>query len=215
MQSWSNSFDKIYIVSLIQNRDKRLLKLLDQLELYGVSADVFEATYNDKNGAMGLRDTMIRLFTECLENNYDKVLVLEDDCLFVEDINKYMPLCLQQLPYKFDLFYLGAHVIKPFKKYSENLLILNGALSTHAIVYSKKAIEKILPMFIKQTLTERNITPIDMMLCNKIVIDGNCYISYPFLAKQRNGFSDIQKMEIDYDKYILEGYNKQYQKLYK
>lgn len=214
MQKWTNFFDKIFVVSLPDCKATRLINVLHEFNKYGIDVEYFDATLNIESGAVGLRDTMIRLFRHCLENGFSKILIFEDDVEFINDINYYMPLCLEQLPANFDLFYLGAYVVKPFKaRHSENILKLNGALTTHAVAYSKKVMQKILPLMEKHSMSSRDKTTVDMLLMNKVVCLGNSYISYPLLAKQRSGYSEIEKREVNYDKYIEDQYNFQLQKL--
>lgn len=212
--SWTNYFDKIFVISLKSDLG-RLLNTFHQLEKYNIEAEieVFEATYNEV-GSVGLRETMIRLFTECLEKGYSNVLVFEDDISIINDLNKYMPLCLQQLPHDFDLLYLGAYVVSPFKsRYSANLLLLDKCLTTHAVAYSKKAIEKMLPIFKAHNENPRDTTTIDMLLLNRVIIEGKSYITYPLLISQRFGWSHIEQKEVDYKKYIEEKYAEHLNKL--
>ncbi len=211
---WHNYFDKVFVISLPNCKATRLINVMHELNSYSIEVEYFDATLNTDCGAVGLRQTMIRLFHHCLENNYSKFLVFEDDIEFVNDINYFMPLCLEQLPDNFDLFYLGGYVVKPFKgKCSANLIKLQGCLTTHAVAYSKKAIEKILPLMEKHSENPRDKTTIDMLLMNRIQTLGNSYISYPLLAKQRSGYSEIEKREVNYDNYIEGQYNIQLQKL--
>lgn len=213
MQKWTNYFDAIYLINL-ESRTERLLISLRRLHWFDIPVQVFDAIYNERNGAVGLRSTMIALFTECLHRGYNNVLIFEDDFMVLEDLNFYMPLCLQQLPKDFSLLYLGGHIITPFKeKYSENLLTLTGALTTHAIVYSRKAIEILLPIFIAHAENPRDKTTIDMLLSNRIITAGKSYITYPLLVSQRKSWSDIENREIDYKDYIEDKYERQYQKL--
>lgn len=210
---WSSFFDKIFVISLLREGTDRLLNTLRQLEKYDIEVEVFEAVHNEV-GVIGLRDTMIKLFHVCMEKGYDNILVLEDDINIIEDINYYMPICLDQLPVTYDLLYLGAYVVKPFKdRYSENLLLLDKALTTHAVAYPKKTIEKLLPIFEAQSDNPRDTTSIDMTILNRIVSQGKSYITYPLLVSQQAGYSQIEKKEIDYKKYIELEYDNQVKKL--
>lgn len=212
MQKWATFFDAIYLINL-ESSTGRLLFSLKQLHSCGVPVQVFEASFREI-GIIGLRDTMIRLFIECLERGYENVLVLEDDFRVLEDLNIYMPLCLEQLPKNYDLLYLGGYVIRPFvRKHSENLLVLDKILTTHAICYSKKAMQLLLPIFAEQSANPMDKTPIDMVILNRVLCNQNSYITYPLLVSQMNGYSYIQKQEIDYTKYIEQEYASNYEKL--
>lgn len=207
---WTKFFDRVFVISICKDQIlTRLFTSLKQLEHFDIEVELFEATYNPENGAVGLRETMIRLFHKCLDKGYSRVLILEDDISIIGDVNKFMPLCLAQLPANFDLLYLGAYVVTPFKeRYSENLLLLDKALTTHAVAYSKKAIEKILPIFEKHAENPRDTATVDMLLLNRIVSEGKSYITYPLLVSQQQGYSHIMGKEIDYKKYIEVEYEK-------
>lgn len=210
---WATFFDKIFVISLINRKVDRLISALKQLKEFDIEAEVFEATYNEV-GIIGLRDTMIRLFSQCIEKGYQNVLIFEDDISIIEDINLYMPLCLGQLPKDYNIFYLGAYVVNPFKnRYSENLLELDVALTTHAVAYPRKTMDKMLTIFNRQSENPNDKTPIDIPLLNNVIKEGKSYISYPLLVSQKSGYSDIMKKEINYDKYIEVGYSEQYKKL--
>lgn len=210
---WSSFFDKIFVVSLLHKNTDRLLNSLRQLEKYEIEAEVFEATFNEC-GVIGLRDTMIRLFHRCLESGYANVLVFEDDLKVVDDINYYMPLCLDQLPISYDLLYLGAYVIRPFKqRFSENLLLLDKVHTTHAVAYPIKTISKLLPIFEKLSENPNDKTPIDLTILNRVISEGRSYITYPLLVSQQQGYSFIEGKEVDYKKYIELEYKEQAEKL--
>jgi len=201
---WADYFDRIFVISLCRDTIlTRLFTTLKQLEHFDIEVELFEATYNKENGAVGLRETMIRLFHKCLDKGYQRILVFEDDIQVIGNIDSVMPLCIEQLPPNFDLLYLGAYVVTPFKqRYSPNLLLLDKALTTHAVAYSKKAIEKILPIFEKHAENPRDTTTIDMLLLNRVISEGKSYITYPLLVSQQQGYSHIEGKEVDYKKYI-------------
>lgn len=214
MKKWTNFFDAIYLINLDECID-RLKVSLKQLHFFGIPVQVFEATYNE-NGIIGLRDTMIRLFQESLEQGYENILVFEDDIFLLTNINLYMPLCLEQLPKNYDSLHLGGYVIRPFlKKHSENLLLLDKILTTHAVCYPKKTMEFLLKLFITHSENPRDKTPIDMDILNRVLINGNSFITYPLLVSQTNGYSYIEKKEINYELYIEKEYASNYEKLNK
>lgn len=56
--------------------------------------------------------------------------------------------------------------------------------------------------------------PIDVLIQQKIQPLGRCYASYPLLFSQHNGFSDIEKKEMNQD-YIERRFTEQTEKLFK
>jgi hypothetical protein len=73
-------------------------------------------------------------------------LGLEDDVLF-KDLT-HLPDALNELPEDWDIVYLGANVTENRPEfYSHNLRRVRSAWTTHAVGYSRKAVEKIVEMY--------------------------------------------------------------------
>jgi len=190
--------NNIFLVNLYERAD-RLEQATAELGAHGVAFKVWQAIKKE-DGRMGLILTMKELFIHCLKNDYQRVLVFEDDVkILAPEFATTVANCVQQLPPDFDLFYLGCNLYGEVKKYSQNLLSANGMYSSHAVLYSKKAIRKILRL-----LNDAKIY--DTMLVNTIQKEDNCYCSFPLLVSQHFGYSDIAKREINYEKFIEKRY---------
>ena len=61
-----------------------------------------------KPGQYGNLDSFRRIFEDVIKNNYNTVLVLEDDCQFIDDFKKIFN-TYNNLPKNWDLVYLGVH----------------------------------------------------------------------------------------------------------
>ncbi len=196
---WVNSIDHIVVISLLKRGDRRW-QVQYELEKFKIPFWFYNATENE-NGAEGLRQTMVDLFTYCIQKGYKRVLVFEDDAVMLEDINHYMPLCLSQLPNDFDLFYLGCQHNQLFERFhSPNILCVTSAFATHAVLWSESGMRKFLDRV--QEL------PIDRTIRNTIQNDGLCYCSYPMLVSQRPSFSDIDGCVRDWSRWLQELYYK-------
>jgi hypothetical protein len=145
------------------------------------------------DGKEGLYQTMKEVFMKAIAVDYRNILVFEDDVKLVQDLDQWMPLCLEQLPKDYDLFYLGCNVPDPHKveRYSENVLRVRRALATHAVAYSRTGMDKFFDRPKK--------LPIDIGFADHLQPDGNCYCARPLLATQYAGYSDILKMDVDWD----------------
>lgn len=188
------------IISLPERKEDRLDLLIDELDDRSMKFLVWEATRDD-NGVKGLLLTMQKLLRFLVDSGIGPALILEDDATFLSP-NKYLlHKCIEQLPKDFDLFYLGGYLAyRQEKKYSENLLQIPQIYSTHAIVYSRKAMLKILEG-LDWMFKMSNPRPYDQFLCNGIQKEKKCYCSFPMIMKQRSGYSDIQKEDVDYTKW--------------
>lgn len=162
---------------------------------YNFFCSFWEATKND-NGRLGLIETMKRLFTSFLKTEEMQLFVLEDDFkILTDDYPEIINECIKQLPDDFDLFYAGCNLYGHCSRFSENLLKADGMYSSHAIIYSRKAIEKLLPhLDAAETY--------DVTLVNTIQKDGNSYCSFPLLISQQTGMSDIMNKVVNYEVFL-------------
>lgn len=177
---------KVFIINLDERTDRK--SVMDyQMRKRGIEYEIFPATKND-NGAKGLNLTMIELFKVCLERGYERVLILEDDCQFlIPGIVPFIDSSLKQLPEDYYCFHLGLNLLSQPERISENVLRIDQAFSSHAILYSREGIANILPIVEKNT-----DVPYDITLRTLIQPSKKCYCSFPMVATQRDGFSDIE-----------------------
>jgi GR25 family glycosyltransferase involved in LPS biosynthesis len=129
-------------------------------------------------------------------------IIFEDDCVLLQPWS-IVEKAMEQLPENWDLLYLGATLMQPIEKFSENLFCLKKAYCAHAIIYnSKRVVDYILNNHVRffQSSSERNT--LDVFYFNEIQEKFNCYIVSPLIATQRPGFSDIENMNVDYTQII-------------
>lgn len=189
---WTAFFDKIFIISLPAQTQRRL-HTEQSLQSYNIPYEIFPAIYN-QDGAYGIYLTLNKLLSACVKE-CEHILVFEDDVHIVTDPSPIMDNVIVQLPKEFDLLYLGVNTHKPFERfYSPNLLPISYGYGLHSVGYSKKGMQKVL------SLPGWNGTPIDVMIDRDIQSQGKSFCTYPLIATQRNGYSDIQK------KYMDQGY---------
>jgi len=87
MEFVNNYFDKIIFIHCIHRLDRmdNIKKLLEKTKI--TNYHILEATYLPKNGAKGCSHSHYRAMKMALENNWDRVLIIEDDFQFYDDIN--------------------------------------------------------------------------------------------------------------------------------
>lgn len=199
-----------YLINLPRRTD-RLQVSQRILQHHGIDFELCEAI-DLQNGADGIRQTMIGLFTHILNNTeYERILILEDDVDFLyPDVCAAIDNAIKELPNDFDLLFLGANVYKPLLPYSRNLLKLTGAVANHAVVYTRNVMQELLTLY---TDNPKSIT--DSLIDAHIVSRGTCYIINPMLAIQRPDFSDIEDKQVDYTRYIQHRFNNAVRKLNK
>jgi GR25 family glycosyltransferase involved in LPS biosynthesis len=145
---------------------------------------------------------MLLVFEDAIKNNYERILVLEDDFEFVENVETVevtMSEAIKQLPDNWHLLFLGCQPTNGFQyRHSANLLNLQKAYATHSVLYSKQGIKEIMARGMEY--------PIDNWLCDNIEILGHTYCTYPFLCTQREGFSDIGRTMINWQPFMQPRY---------
>lgn len=190
---WLRFFDNIYLINL-SHRSDRLLASAELLENYEIPYTRVNAIHDQEQGARGLRDTMVKIFDDALLNNYDNILVFEDDITFVLEkpqVYDTMNKVVEQLPPNYFMCYLGGQPTAGFPNfYSNNLLPAIQFFATHAVMYSKQGI--------KEIMAREMGYPIDNWMVQHIQTQGNCYCTNPMLASQRPDKSDIGGQFIDW-----------------
>lgn len=192
--------EKTFIISLPERVTAMLVPLIDYVKGIGLDYSVHSATKNN-DGRLGLILSMQQLFTKCIQENMQCILVLEDDCKFIHDNPKeIIDKCMEQMPQDFDMLFLGCYLTqKLIHKHSENLLQLSEARATQSIVYSKSGMTKVL----KEIGRLGNyVIPFDDLIMQKIMRDGKTFCSFPNLTSQYDGFSYIEKKPVSYAKYL-------------
>ena len=207
MENWTNFFDRIFVINLAKRTD-RLLQIAEELERYNVPFELVTAI-EQENGAEGLRMTMEGIFTKAITKRWESILVFEDDAYFVEGVeytNEVLNNAMDQLPKDWDMILLGGQPVMGFKSMiSPNLLSLSDCYATHSVGYSLNCMKRIMALGME--------SPIDNWLVKHIQPENKTYITYPILASQREGFSDIGKTNIDWNPFIINKYNQKLNEL--
>lgn len=194
---WQEKFTKVFLINLPEMGD-RFHRSNRDLYLNNIQFELWPAIKHE-NGVLGLLATMKSLFTFILSTDTQDFIVLEDDFKFLFDVNPFLDLLVDQLPEDYHCLFLGCNLLSRPKRYSENLLKIDQSYSTHAIGYSRRAVELIMPLFDKPIAY-------DIMLRNGLQSLGKCYTTYPRLATQHAGYSSIEKKEIDWEIYMAQTY---------
>jgi hypothetical protein len=101
-----------------------------------------------------------------------------------------------------DFFYLAANILKPFKQVSDHLAKLEWAQSTCAYGINKNFLQKTLESIDLNRITR----PIDVIY-SEMAAKNNFYITVPMVGVQRDSFSDIENVNVNYTSYLQKRYN--------
>jgi GR25 family glycosyltransferase involved in LPS biosynthesis len=212
MTSVNTFFSKVYYINLARRPD-RLAHVTQQLSLQGVLAERIEAIDGlsssfscvpsvdvDKKEVTLLSHTKISSFEagliathkliliDALKNNYDSILILEDDATLSPSFSEDFRRLTEDVPSDWDVVYLGAlslHNVSVRKKYSDTLDKAVYVLGCHAIGIHSKVFERLLSV---STFNK----PIDVSYAEELQ-NINAFVSKNSLISQKEGlFSDLK-----------------------
>jgi len=199
-------FDKVFCINL-KRRPDRFEQFKEEVDKFDLgNFETFEAIDGNtiaqnnlgvlKPSEKGLIESNIKILKNCIEKKYSSVLIIEDDCLFTDEINK-IDSYFDCLPNDWEMLYMGGnhntHIkINPPEIINEKVYKLHSTYSTHFV-----AIKNVIFEYVLNEL-QNNQLPLDVTY-TKIQKNKRVYCFYPAIAKQRNGYSDIQHSFVDYD----------------
>jgi len=193
--------EKTFIISLPYRLTDRLIPLIDYLKSIELDYFTYSATYHVE-GQIGLLITIESLLTECVNEGYETIMVWEDDAkVVVDNLKEVIEESASQLPEEWDCLYLGVNLFQDnVELFSKNLIRIKSGWATHAIIFSKSGMIKTIEAIRRY---KHNKIPLDEIMVKHVQSEGNCFCTYPMFISQHNGYSDIQKKEMNYEK-ILE-----------
>jgi GR25 family glycosyltransferase involved in LPS biosynthesis len=151
--------------------------------------------YHDRyfKGQVGCLISHLEILKLAQKNNYNSILVLEDDVAFSDDFEQKVKNLYENFPKEWDMFYLSGSLVKEgekFNYYSE----LISTHTTHSYAVNSSAYK----ILIKLLETNMFIKPVDSCYVS-IQESIKSFIAMPFLAYQESGFSDIHNSQASYD----------------
>lgn len=193
-------FDKIYLINLDKRTD-RLEKCNEEFakinstftrvsaidgSTLGLVLDNKGGTVRWNLGAYALVQTTINILQDAIDNNYERILIFEDDIEFTQIFDLAIEDYMMTMPEKYDLAFLGiTHTGSP-SMYNTHWDRVRSAFSCHAYSVGKHMLENY-----KKLLSNLD-NPIDYY--TNIIIGSrmNSFSTHRKLVYQINGVSDIE-----------------------
>jgi GR25 family glycosyltransferase involved in LPS biosynthesis len=194
----------IYVINLKRRRD-RLEHIEDQLEKIGcsnyqlieaVDGSKLKESSRIKKGALGLVKTYLNIYESWKDNNDGFILLIEDDCIFLENFNENLETYLINVPEDWDCLYFGGnhnyHVGGTVERINEFCIKLNNTYTTHCLLMKSQ-------IFINLISDLKNLeVEVDVGLA-KLQKHFNFYSTTEKITSQINGFSNIEETHVNYD----------------
>jgi GR25 family glycosyltransferase involved in LPS biosynthesis len=213
-------FEKVYVISLRSDIYKQV-KISYQLELLGIDYELFEAIngselkfqrewiayrsrplvtplekqFNRKmiesEGAWGYLKTMQAILENAMAYKYNRILVLDDDCLFHNNFNEQFSGLADKLPADWKLLLLGASQYQWDTIEVQENFYRPKAIDTcgsFAVGYHSSVFQEIL------SAVEKMDTPFDVVPLGNIYTNYSkyCYVRSPYLVIADVGNSTIR-----------------------
>jgi GR25 family glycosyltransferase involved in LPS biosynthesis len=196
--------DSIYVINL-KNRTDRKEHIVNQLKniectdyilFEGVDGRTIENPTRLSSGMFGLINTYFNMYDDWKKSPKNNILIIEDDCIFVDNFNEKLNEYMEYVPKDWDMLYFGAnhnyHIGRQTKTINEKCIKLNNSFSAHCVILKSYVFEELI-----LSLRQLNIEN-DVMMSN-LQRKYNAYSSIPGLTSQIVSFSDIQNSVMDYN----------------
>lgn len=133
-------------------------------------------------------------------------IVLEDDCVMLQSW-EVVSECMKELPEGWDALWLGGTLMVPVERYSPGLIRIREVFCAHAIIYNSQRIKDYIVNEYENyiNLQDRRKT-IDVFYAYDVQYKFNCFMTDPLCATQLTGYSDIEKLVVNYTQ-IIEHFN--------
>ena len=205
-------FDKTYCINL-ERRSDRWEECLNEFKKYELTGiDRFIAVDGKKlnqtsSGFMtpsrlALVKTNVNILEDAIKNNYNSILILEDDVEFHNDFLNLFDQFSDQINFQWDLLYLGGNYRIIKNKIQQNVLQMEKVFTTHSYAISNnvyKILKKEIGDSINNYINNKRLGVIDVIISNLIKKEKLlCYGFYPKLTWQRTSYSDLRYAVKDY-----------------
>ena len=207
MESISDIKHAFYINLL--SRPDRKTHVENQLLSIGINAERFNAI-KMKNGAIGCSISHLKIIEIAKKNNWDHVLIVEDDILFtkptmfIEQFNKFL-----KKHNDYDIILIAGNNLPPYKTIDDTCVKVTQCQTTTGYLVKNHYFDTLIKNYkegllnlIKDPINHR-LFAIDKYWFNLQKKD-KWYLITPLTVTQREDYSDIEKRPTNYTNVMLD-----------
>jgi len=196
-------FDKVYCINL-DSREDRWNQANEEFKKNNLNAERVSAVEGSKlnldfppeikEGAVGCSLSHLYVMKMAKQLNLSNYLVLEDDVKFIDNFSEIFPQIIQQVPDDWDMLYLGGQHIhgRNIKQITPNIYKCEYTLTTHSFAVRNTVYDLFIDKLIDIT------KPCDVHFAEEHK-NINAYVCIPHLTWQREGHSDVEGRNVNYE----------------
>lgn len=189
---------KAYVINL-KRRTDRLAHIKAECKKVGLEMVLVEAVDGKEvypelegkimQGAYACYESHLKAL-KLIRDSGENGLILEDDNCFVDNFLEEQSKRVCELPTKWDMYFLGGSLLwdNAIEDYSEHLKKAKNVLCTQSYMININAVDGLIKHL------EKRAFKVDV-LYTEYQKTHNCFISYPELTWQLEGYSDLVSME--------------------
>ncbi len=188
---------KIYCINLPE-RPERWHQVSDEFKRVGIAGVERFNAIKLSPGFHGCRESHLAVLDLC--KGLNRFTIFEDDVKFTCDPFEILAKTEKQLPPEWDMLYLGAHLMAPIERHSDNLYRIKNGYCTHAMIINNPAITDLI------LANREGMRKIDVFYQTVIQEQFRCFITFPMVATQADSYSDIINRQTYYSKQMVDIY---------
>lgn len=190
---------KKFIINLPHRKD-RLERVKSEMKNHNIDNwEIFPAIHNKTMGFKGLSDTVKKIIRIAKKDNLDMIIIFEDDVKMTnpKSFEKFQ-LALDSLPEKWDILLGGVYsLLTGYEEYNEHLIKVRDFASLHCTLINKSAYDIILKHDVEK---KKHLDRYLGLNCKNG--DLKVFLTWPMIAVQYNGESDISNKKVNYDRLL-------------
>lgn len=144
--------------------------------------------------ALGIIESNRKIISDAIENDYEEILILEDDVIFVDDFVNKFKLYKSLLPNDYNMTMLACSNFKDIKSCTQvvppHIFKLKRCLGAFALLINRRCFQII------KNILDNKLGPLDI-LYYEIQDKHPCYLFYPSLVDVKSDLSNVSGDYLD------------------